>query len=279
MKLIKRTEIEQIDETYNLHIQNDHNYIVNGAVVSNCHTAKAAALKTLLTGVMSHIPIRLGLTGTIPKEMFESQALLVSIGPIVNRLSANHLQEQGVLANCHVNIVQMLEHLEHKTYHEELKYLLETETRLDAMAKLIYEVSKTGNTLVLIDRVLPGKMLLDRLPGAVFLSGQNSASERQVEYDSIAVSDNNLTICTYGIAAVGINVPRIMNLVLIEPGKSFVRVIQSIGRSLRKAEGKDHANIWDITSTCKFSKRHLAKRKQFYKEAKYEFSQEKLIWQ
>jgi superfamily II DNA or RNA helicase len=67
--------------------------------------------------------------------------------------------------------------------------------------------------------------------------------------------------------------------VLIEPGKSFVRVIQSIGRGIRKAEDKDHVEIYDITSTCKFAKRHLTKRKQFYKDAKYDFIVEKVEWQ
>ena len=85
-------------------------------------------------------------------------------------------------------------------------------------------------------------------------------------------------MATYGVAAVGINIPRIFNLVLVEPGKSFVRVIQSIGRGIRKAEDKDHVQIWDVTSTCKFAKRHLTKRKQFYKEANYPFTQEKLEW-
>jgi len=65
-------------------------------------------------------------------------------------------------------------------------------------------------------------------------------------------------------------------VVLIEPGKSFVRVIQSIGRGIRKAEDKDHVEIYDITSSCKFAKRHLTKRKEFYKEANYPFSIQKL---
>jgi len=78
---------------------------------------------------------------------------------------------------------------------------------------------------------------------------------------------------------VGINIPRIFNLVLIEPGKSFVRVIQSIGRGIRKADDKDFVQIWDITSTCKFAKRHLNKRKQFYKDANYPFEVEKMNWQ
>jgi hypothetical protein len=86
-------------------------------------------------------------------------------------------------------------------------------------------------------------------------------------------------VATYGVAAVGINIPRIFNLVMLEPGKSFTRVIQSIGRGIRKAEDKDHVQIWDITSTCRFSKRHLAKRKTFYNEADYPYTQEKLTWQ
>jgi superfamily II DNA or RNA helicase len=73
------------------------------------------------------------------------------------------------------------------------------------------------------------------------------------------------------VAAVGINIPRIFNLVLIEPGKSFVRVIQSIGRGIRKAEDKDFVQIWDITSQCKYSKRHLTERKKFYADAKYPY--------
>ena len=55
-------------------------------------------------------------------------------------------------------------------------------------------------------------------------------------------------------------------MVLIEPGKSFVRVIQSIGRGIRKAEDKDYPHVVDITSNPKYSKRHLTKRKAFYKE-------------
>ena len=65
-------------------------------------------------------------------------------------------------------------------------------------------------------------------------------------------------------------------MVLIEPGKSFVRVIQSIGRGVRRADDKDFVEIYDFTSTAKFSKRHLTERKKFYKEANYPFSIEKV---
>ena len=248
-------------------------------MVDEVHMAKADALKTLLTGVMAQIPIRWGLTGTIPKEKFESQALLVSLGPVIGKLSANELQQQGVLAQCHVNIVQLQDHVEYKDYQSELKYLLEESGRLDAMAELIRHVNETGNTLVLVDRVAAGHALVERLGDkAVFVSGATKAKQRQDEYDQVAEATDKIIVATYGVAAVGINIPRIFNLVLVEPGKSFVRVIQSIGRGIRKAEDKDHVQIWDVTSTCKFAKRHLTKRKAYYREANYPFTQERLEW-
>ena len=248
-------------------------------MVDEVHMAKADALKTLLTSVMAKVPIRWGLTGTVPKEKFESQALLVSLGPVISKLSANELQQQGVLAQCHVNIVQLQDHVEYSDYQSELKYLLEEAGRLDAMAELIRHVNETGNTLVLVDRTECGRQLVARLGDkSVFVSGATKGTKRQEEYDEVADSVDKIIVATYGVAAVGINIPRIFNLVLVEPGKSFVRVIQSIGRGIRKAEDKDHVQIWDITSTCKFAKRHLTKRKQFYKEANYPFTQEKLEW-
>ena len=248
-------------------------------IVDEVHMAKADALKTLLTGVMSQVPIRWGLTGTVPKEDFEFQAIHVSLGPVVSRLQAAELQDRGVLAQCHVNIVQLVDHVEYNNYQSELKYLLEESGRLDTMASLIARVNETGNTLVLVDRIAAGEALVERLGDrAVFVSGATKGTERQDHYDEVAEATDKIIVATYGVAAVGINIPRIFNLVLVEPGKSFVRVIQSIGRGIRKAEDKDHVEIWDITSTCRFAKRHLAKRKQFYKEARYPFTQEKLDW-
>jgi len=268
--MLKNTQNHEADVTIQEFLEG-----VICVMVDEVHMAKADALKTLLTGVMGNIPIRWGLTGTIPKEPFEYVALNVSLGQVVGQLSASELQAAGVLANCHVNIVQTIEHAEFTNYQNELKYLTTNSDRLDHLSGLIAQINNTGNTLVLVDRIESGKELVNRLPDSVFVSGQMKGEDRQEEYDEIATSTGKIIIATYGVAAVGINIPRIFNLVLLEPGKSFVRVIQSIGRGIRKAEDKDFVQIWDITANCKFAKRHLTKRKQFYKEANYPFTQEK----
>ena len=247
-------------------------------MVDEVHMAKADALKTLLTGVMSQIPIRWGLTGTVPKEDFEKISLVCSLGPVINHISAADLQEKGVLANCEVNVLQLIDLKEYTNYQSELKYLLEQEDRIDYIAGVIEQIRLTGNTLVLVDRINAGTKITQRIPGAVFVSGGTKAQARKQEYDEVADSSDKVIVATYGVAAVGINIPRIFNLVLLEPGKSFVRVIQSIGRGIRKAEDKDFVQIWDITSTCRFAKRHLTKRKAFYTEAKYPFNVQKVDW-
>jgi len=248
-------------------------------IIDEAHQAKADALKELLTGVMSTVPIRWGLTGTIPKEQYAAQALFCTIGPVIHRLSARELQEQGVLSQCHVNVIQLQDNSEFTNYQSELKFLLENKPRMDKLAEMIRAIALEGNTLVLVDRINAGQELVSRIPDSVFINGDVKSDKRKEEYDEVATSANKIIVATYGVAAVGLNIPRIFNLVMIEPGKSFVRVIQSIGRGVRKAEDKDFVQIWDITSSCKFSKRHLTKRKEFYREAAYPFTIEKIVYQ
>ena len=246
-------------------------------MVDEVHQAKADVLKKLLTGPFANVPIRWGLTGTIPKAEHERLSLEISLGEVTNSLSAHELQDMGVLANCDVNVIQLQEDVKYGDYQSELTYLTTNKTRLDYMSELIAKLAESGNTLVLVDRIKAGQGLVERLgEDTVFISGSMKSKDRKDEYDEVSETNNKIIVATYGVAAVGINIPRIFNLVLVEPGKSFVRVIQSIGRGIRKAQDKDHVQIWDITSSAKFSKRHLTERKKFYREAKYPFHIEKV---
>lgn len=249
---------------------------VNCIIVDEAHMAKGDVLKAMLSGPFAQVPIRWGLTGTIPKEEFEWRCLHVGLGAVVNKIRAADLQDQGVLAQCKVNIVQIQDQRTFSNYQSELKYLLTDAKRLDYMSKLVKQISAQGNTLVLVDRIEAGQELVDRIPNAVFISGGVKSQDRQEHYDEVATAENKVIVATYGVAAVGINLPRLFHIVLVEPGKSFVRTIQSIGRGLRKAQDKDNVEIWDVTSSCKFSKRHMTKRKQFYNDAKYEWELQKV---
>jgi superfamily II DNA or RNA helicase len=249
---------------------------VSCIIIDEVHQAKADVLKNLLTQNLRNAPIRWGLTGTVPKDELEFESIRCSLGNVVGQVTAHELQEKGVLSTCHVNVIQTQEYKEFGSYPEELKYLVTDEDRMTWMAKLIKGIAESGNTLVLVDRIESGKFLQNELPDSVFISGAVKTKDRKEEYNEIAVSDGKIIVATYGVAAVGINIPRIFNLALLEPGKSFVRVIQSIGRGIRKAEDKDFVQIWDLTANTKYAKRHLTERKKFYKDAKYPFTIEKV---
>jgi len=279
MKLIRRTEIDKPSEVYNLHVEDDHNYVVESAVVSNCHQVKNMnVLHNLLTTTFANVPIRWGLTGTIPEEEYNQVSLYSAIGPIIGKLSAKELQDKGYLAKCHVNILQTQDSVVYNDYQSELKYLVTSRDRLGWLAKKIQEISETGNTLVLIDRIETGEILHELIDGSTFISGQMKSTKRKEAYKEINLADNAIMIATYGTTSTGISINRIFNLVLVEPGKSFVRVIQSIGRGLRKADDKDAVEIFDISSKCKFSNRHLLKRKKFYDSVEYPFTQTKITY-
>ena len=241
-------------------------------MVDEVHKAKADVLRNLLSGVFAHVPIRWGLTGTIPQDEHEAVGVGCSLGPVVGHMSSKELQDRGVLADLDINILQLQDGMiQFSNYAQELKWLVTDENRLKEISAIIQAAAVNGNTLVLIDRIATGERLAEINPDWVFVSGSMKQQDRQDNYDDISEMDNKVIVATYGVAAVGINIPRIFNLVMLEPGKSFVRVIQSIGRGIRKASDKDYLNVLDITSNLKYSKRHLTKRKQFYKEQGFRF--------
>ena len=248
-------------------------------IVDEVHQAKADVLRRLLTNVYGYVPIRWGLTGTVPKADYEFKSLHVSLGDVINRVSAAELQAKGLLAKCQIEILQLWDYVDYKNYREEQTHLVTKQERINYIGRMVEQMRQSGNTLVLVDRVKSGELLTEAIPNSVFVRGATKADERKEHYDDVKTSDDKVIVATYGVAAVGINLPRIFNLVLIEPGKSFVRVIQSIGRGIRKAQDKDFVQVWDVCSTAKFSKRHLTERKKFYREAQYPFTVTKVDYQ
>lgn len=242
------------------------------------HGVKADKLSSLLCKEFSHIPLRWGLTGTIPKDDYERVHLTIGIGEVIYKVATSDLQELGLISNCNVKVIQLIDTQVFASYTNELDYLVSEPKRLQFMADLIIEASNSGNVLVLVGRKKTGKELEKLIPNSIFLSGLTKSTERKEHYNEVAFSNDKVIIATAQLASVGLDIPRINHLFLIEPGKSFVKVVQGIGRSLRIASDKDYAQIWDICSTCKWSKGHLTKRKHFYKEQKFPFTIEKITF-
>lgn len=245
-------------------------------IVDEAHTSSAEALFDTLSapgGPGASVPIRWAMTGTLPKEKIFAKKIKCNVGDVVFKITAKELMDKGVLSTCKINCVQLKETQTFKDYQAELKYLVSDRERMEYISSLITDIASSGNTLVLVDRLEAGELLCEFLgiPKKEFVRGETKKGDRESSYGEIRWADNKILIATYGVASTGISISRLYNVVLIEPGKSFVRTIQSIGRGLRKAEDKDHVEIFDVYSSSKYSSKHSKERIKYYKEAEYPY--------
>lgn len=306
MKLIKRTEIPKPDTVYNLHVENNHNYVANGIVVSNCHGLVGNVLQKIVCDHAVNIPYRFGFTGTLPKDASQQMLVVGAIGPIRYEIPAHELIERGVLSTIQIDILQLDEDLTQQydqwceeenigkppTYAEfkedyfgdydaEKSYIHRKANRIEWIANLLTQkLDQTGNVLCLVDSVALGRRIAEYIPNAISVNGTDvkNVNKRQEIYDLFDTRDDLIVIATVHIAGTGLSIDRIFNLVTVDIGKSFTRVIQGIGRGLRKSGDKAHIAYYDVCSDLKYGKKHLKDRIAYYKEAKYPYKKHKVTY-
>lgn len=247
-----------------------------GILFDECHTCKAYHIQKICSETFKDVPIRWGLTGTVPKDTTDKMSLLISLGPVVHNLESKELQERGILADCDITCVRLEDNSAFLSYTDEVNYLSGNTERLDFVSSLLSNIVTTkNNTLVLVNRIATGEYLEQRLKDmgcdCIFLDGSIKSTKRFDEYRSINTTNNKILIATVQIASTGLDIPRLFNLVLLDIGKSFVRVIQSIGRGLRLGKDKNHVDVFDIHSTTPHSRKHFNDRLHYYDEKGFKF--------
>jgi superfamily II DNA or RNA helicase len=277
-------------------------------LVDECHGAKGNVLQKILTDHAAKIPFRFGVTGTLPKSPSDVLTIKTALGPVRGTVTAEELMARGILAQLHIDVVQLDEDLtkEYKQFCDEdmigskpptytqfkdgyfpdfaseKSYMQRKTERTEWIADYLIAKrdAKKGNTLCFVDSISYGRELASLIPGAIFVNGQDvkKAKERQLIYDMFKDHDDLIVIATVHIAAVGLNIRRIFNLVTVDIGKSFIRVIQAIGRGLRTAHDKKNLHMTDICSDLKHGKKHLRQRLNYYDEARYKYKKRKLSY-
>lgn len=252
-------------------------------IVDEAHQAKSKTLSEIMSGPASGVPFRFGCTGTVPKEDLPRNQIRGVIGDVIFQLRSWELQKRGVLASSEVFQIRLLDSKNPRwimaPYFEEwsdqLNWIFSDPDRLQTVAEIIIDAAENeGNVLILVPYKKHGKLLEEAIPGSISIDGNVKSKKRQEVYDWFGSNDNNVLICTFGIASTGLDIPRIKVLCFVEPGKKFEKVIQTVGRGLRKADDKDHVTIIDITGDVSFSKTHAAQRRKLYKEAKINYQVE-----
>lgn len=249
---------------------------VVGVVFDEAHQMKSYNCKKICESTFKDVPLRWGLTGTIPKAKVDKYCINCGIGHVAHKLDSKELQDKGILAKCDISCLKLIDDMSFRMYADELEYLSTNIDRLNFIGTLIHNIVQTqGNTLVLVNRIKCGEALEQIIQSlgsnCIFLDGSVKSSDRFREYESIKTENNKCVIATSQIASTGLDIPRLFNLILLDYGKSFVKNIQSIGRGLRLGKDKDHCHIFDIFSTTGFSKKHFNERIHYYKDKQFEF--------
>lgn len=256
-------------------LQNVPHYMgyFQAVIVDEAHGAKAEVIKTLINDHGKHISHRYACTGTFPKPVCDQYSLKLSIGRIVREVRAKWLIEQGYLSEIMIEPMETYdEDPELPDYASERSYLTKHEERNQALANKIQDLrAKYGNTMVLVNTqsLQQGREIAALISDAVYLDGGSKNQLRQDEYQRYADRDDVLIIASAGIASVGLSIDRIFCLVLLDPGKSFVKCIQAVGRGLRRKGDKNKIYVVDMYSRLKYAKKHFRERKRFYDEAEY----------
>ena len=255
-----------------------------GCVIGDeAHFFKAKSL----TGIMTKLhqcKYRFGLTGTLDGTQTHQLVLEGLFGPVDTVVTTKELIDKKTLANLKIKCI-LLKHpniRERMTYAEELQYLVGNEKRNNFINDLLLHLN--GNTLCLFQLVEKhGKILHKEMSSLVkdrkvfFVYGGVDSLERERIREIVENEKDAIIIASFGTFSTGINIRNLHNIVFASPSKSKIRVLQSIGRGLRRSSTKMGILIFDIADDISYKERrnftlsHFTERINIYNEQQFNY--------
>lgn len=252
--------------------------LFNAVIVDECHSAKANCLKTLLSEYAPHIAMRFGVTGTMPKNKAKNYMVKSCLGPVRYTITAKWLQEQGYISTIDIKHLVMMESIAFDSfpdYDSEVAYLSRPYriAKIAEFINLYCEQNPSKNILCLVNHKKVGHMMEQMIDAHFYVDGDVKPPKKRVEiFNRFAKEDGIKGVATFGVAFIGLSQDRIHTMFIIDVGKSFIKVIQSVGRGLRKGGGKNHIDVYDVSSSLMWAQKHRKDRNTFYNEAEYPHS-------
>ena len=226
-------------------------------VGDEAHLFKAKSLTTIM-GHLHNAWLRVGTTGTLDGTKVHKLVLEGCFGPVHNVTSTKKLIDSDTLSDVSIDVLHMQypdaekKAFGKKTYQEEISYIVQHPQRNKFITNLA--LAQKGNTLVLFNLVeTHGKPLYKAIKKKAgknrkvfYVSGEIKTEDREAIREATEKENDAIIVASMGTFSTGINIRNLHNLVFSAPTKSQIRVLQSLGRSLRKAENGQPAKIYDI---------------------------------
>jgi len=260
-----------------------------GCVIGDeAHNFKAKSLTSVLTKC-SEAEYRFGTTGTLDGTQTHKLVLEGLFGPVHHVTSTKDLMDEGSLASLDINVLllkypdTLCKEMKGAKYQQEIDFLVSNESRNKFIRNLALD--QNGNTLVLFQYVEKhGKPLHDLIRKKAaddrhvfFVSGGTDVEGRESVRQITENEKDAIIVASMGVFSTGINIRNIHNVIFASPSKSQIRVLQSIGRGLRKADDGRDTTLYDVADDLHWKKHknytlnHSAERIKIYSREKFKF--------
>ena len=252
-------------------------------VGDEAHQFKSKSLVAIMTK-LGNAKYRFGFTGTLDGSETHKWVLEGLFGPSYKIIKTKELMKKGHVATLDINVL-LLKHPPNKfeNFEEEVQYIITHEKRNRLIRNLALDLK--GNTLILFARVeAHGEPLYEMINNntvehrnVFFVHGGVPTEDREEIREITEKQDNAIIVASYGTFSTGINIKRLHNVIFASPSKSRIRNLQSIGRVLRKGNGKVKATLYDIAddistkSRKNYTLNHLIERIKVYNEENFNY--------
>ena len=255
-------------------------------VGDEAHLFKAKSLTSILTK-LDNCKYRFGFTGTLDGTQTHKLVLEGLFGPVRQVTTTAELIEQKHLTQFEVKAIvlkhneQICKQLKGVDYQAEVDYLVRSDSRNRFIKNLT--LSLEGNTLLLFQFVdKHGKVLYDIISketdrSVYYVHGGVDGEDREEIRRILEQKQDAIVIASSGTFSTGVNIPSLRNIIFGSPSKSKIRTLQSIGRVLRKSDGKDGAILYDIADDLTWKQKknytiqHFVERIKIYNEEQFNY--------
>ncbi len=257
-----------------------------GVIGDECHLFKAKSLTAIMTK-LKDCHYRIGTTGTLDGTDIHKLVIEGLFGNVFSVTTTKDLIDKDLLSKLKIECLVLqypqhcLEQIKKAKYQDEIDWLVQNKERNTFIKTLAHTLK--GNTLLLFNFVEKHGLPLFRdiqkesNKKSYMICGNTLADDRERIRQIVNKEDNCLLVASYGTCSTGINIKNIKNIIFTSPSKSVIRVLQSIGRGLRKAADKDMVTVYDISDDLRHKKyrnhalRHLDDRIIIYTNEKFTF--------
>lgn len=267
-------------------------YDVNLLIIDECHrvttTSKISKIATKFK-----TPNKFGFTGTFPKDEFETWKIIGTFGPLLFEKNSKDLRDQKILTDVSVKMIKLVhdqidipkkskkkDKSPTEDYNNELSFIYNCKKRNEFIKKIANKLE--NNTLILVNHLDHGDILEKELMSlenkeVLYIKGEVDLENRVDSIKNMESSDNIVCIAMSSIFSTGINIKNLHNIIFVAGGKSFVRIVQGIGRGLRLHENKKRLLILDINDNLTYSQNHASERKSIYDDEQIPWTEKEII--